>query len=86
PYPAQQPYPGDAITTGSIGGGVRQSVLPPVPSASAPQPYRAAAPAASQPYPAMQTPIYDTPRPVAAAPAAAPQGWSTTNGSWVTLM
>jgi murein DD-endopeptidase MepM/ murein hydrolase activator NlpD len=90
---ALQPYPGE--TTGSIGG-VQQAALPPVPGAAQPypaQPRPAQASYPNQPYPAQQ-PIYETPRPVAAAPAPAPvqpvapaaQGWSRANGTWVTLM
>lgn len=86
-YPAAQPYPTDMTTTGSIGGGVQQAALPPVPSTQASR--YAPQPPTYQP---ANTPIYETPRPVAAAPSIAPApapsqgGWSGASGSYVTLM
>lgn len=88
-YPAAQPYPADMTTTGSIGGGVQQAALPPVPSTQASR--YAPQPPTYQP---ANTQIYETPRPVAAAPALAPMpapatsqgGWSGASGSYVTLM
>lgn len=99
-YPAAQPYPADTMTTGSVGGGVQQSVLPPVPGAapaaqtypSQTYPTQAARPSTYAPQPSYQqpanTPIYEAPRPVAAAPATtgSSQGWSGAGGSYVTLM
>lgn len=86
-YPAAQPYPGDTMTTGSVGGGVQQSVLPPMPaSGPAAQPYR---PSTYAPQPTANAPIYEAPRPVAAARPAttgSAQGWSGAGGSYVTMM
>jgi murein DD-endopeptidase MepM/ murein hydrolase activator NlpD len=83
-YPGAQPYP-DMTTTGSIG--VQQSALPPMPTA---QPVRPSTYAPQPAYQPANAPLYEAPRPVAAAPTPAPgpapAGWSGNGGSYVTLM